>query len=77
MIWWNGRYVYGAYSRKAVIPRERLQAVTNQLASAGIRDEWLHLNRTPKLVRWAIADSRRRPGIEGWFFYPLLPWDED
>jgi hypothetical protein len=76
VIWWNGRYVYGAYSRKAAIPRHRLEAVMKQLAYAGIRDEWLHLNRTPKLVRRAVAAGHRRAGAAA-FFYPLLPWYED
>ncbi len=34
-IWWNGRYLYGAYSAKANIPRQRREAVTRQLARGG------------------------------------------
>jgi hypothetical protein len=76
-IWWNGRYIYGAYAAKATIPRERRLEVKRQLGYAGIRDEWLHLNRTPKLVQRAIEDQRRRPDSRNRFFYPLLPWDVD
>jgi len=76
-IWWNGRYVYGAYSQRAWIPRGRRQVVERQLAYAGIRDQRSHLHRTPRLVKWALAERRRRPDARGRFFYPLLPWEED
>jgi hypothetical protein len=77
VVWWNGRYVYGAYSHKAVIPEARLLAVKEQLARAGIRDEWLHLQHTAHLERRAVATGRRRPDAAGNLFYPLLPWGED
>ena len=77
VIWWNGRYVYGAYSHRARIPLARRRRVEQQLAYAGIRGERMHLRRTPRLVERAIADGRRRPDARGSFFYPLLPWGED
>ena len=76
-IWWNGRYVYGAYSAKANIPEPRRAMVVDQLASAGIHEERQHLNRAPRRVREAVLDGRRRPNRAGLFFYPWLPWDED
>jgi hypothetical protein len=77
VIWWNGRYVYGAYSQRARIPFARRRRVEQQLAYAGIRGERSHLRRTPRLVERAIADGRTRPDARGSFFYPLLPWGED
>ncbi|MBN2370124.1 MAG: hypothetical protein JXO72_06525 [Vicinamibacteria bacterium] len=74
-IWWNGRYVYGAYARHARIPEERRAGLIAQLAEARVNDKESHERRNRKMVKWAIRDKRRRPG-KG-FFYPAMPWMED
>jgi hypothetical protein len=76
-LWWNGRYVYGAYSERAHIPAARRQAVVRRLAEAGIYNVHHHLQGTRKLVRQAVGEGRRRPRPDGSPFYPLLPWSED
>ena len=75
-IWWNGRYVYGAYVARAVLPAERRRAVVEQLHRFGIDEVWGHEFRTRKLEKRALAANQRRPGGGG-PFYPLLPWSED
>jgi hypothetical protein len=74
-IWWNGRYVYGAYARRAHVPEKRRARLIAQLAEAGVNDEESHIRRNRKMAKWAIRDGRRRPG-QG-FFYPAMPWMED
>jgi hypothetical protein len=75
VIWWNGRYVYGAYARKALIPRARRTAVEAQLRAATVYGPEYHVRRTKKLVKEALRDGRRRPGRG--LFVPWLPWPED
>lgn len=77
VVWWNGRYLYGAYSERATMPPERRDAALEHLASLGIHNLRHHLRRTGKLVEDAVAEHRRRPPADGRPFYPLLPWDED
>jgi len=76
-IWWNGRFVYGAYARKARLPPQRREAVVAQLHRFQIDEMWGHEVRTRKLEQRAIAQGRRRPGDDGQPFYPWLPWSED
>jgi MYXO-CTERM domain-containing protein len=75
-IWWNGRYVYGAYAARARIPEERRGAVVARLHRFGIDEAWGHEVRTRNLVARAVREGRRRPS-GGRPFYPLLPWHED
>jgi hypothetical protein len=77
VVWWNGRYLYGAYAYGATMPPERRAAALEHLASMGITNLRHHLRRTRKLVEDAVAENRRRPSADGRPFYPLLPWDED
>lgn len=77
LAWWNGRYLYGAYSERATMPDERRAAGVAHLRSMNIHNPRHHLRRTWKLVRRAIAEGRRRPTADGRPFYPLLPWPED
>lgn len=77
LAWWNGRYLYGAYSERAAMPDERRAALQAHLGSMGIHNARHHLRRTWKLVRRAVAEGRRRPAADGRPFYPLLPWPED
>ena len=77
LAWWNGRYIYGAYSERATMPDERRAAAEAHLRSMDIRNARHHLRRTWKLVRRAIVEGRRRPAADGRPFYPLLPWPED
>ncbi|HET9315434.1 MAG TPA: hypothetical protein VFQ51_07570 [Vicinamibacteria bacterium] len=77
LAWWNGRYLYGAYSERATMPDDRRAASVAHLGSLGIHNARHHLRRTWKLVRRAIAEGRRRPSSDGRPFYPLLPWPED
>jgi hypothetical protein len=76
-IWWNGRFVYGAYAHKARLPPQRRAAVVAQLHRFQIDEAWGHEIRTRKLEQRAIAEGRRRPGDDGLPFYPWLPWSED
>jgi hypothetical protein len=76
-LFWNGRYVYGAYSYRANIPPERRAAAVERLRRAGIYNVHHHVQGTRKLVREAVRDGRRRPQADGAPFYPLLPWAED
>lgn len=75
VIWWNGRYVFGAYARQALIPPERRAAVEAQLRAASVYGPEYHKRRTRKLVKDALRDGRRRPGRG--LFVPWLPWSED
>jgi hypothetical protein len=77
LAWWNGRYLYGAYSERATMPDERRAAGEAHLRSMDIHHARHHLSRTAKLVERAIAEGRRRPAPDGQPFYPLLPWPED
>jgi hypothetical protein len=77
LAWWNGRYLYGAYSERAAMPDARRAASKRHLASMDIHNPRHHLRRTWKLIRRAIAEGRRRPDAAGRPFYPLLPWPED
>ena len=77
VVWWNGRYLYGAYSERAAMPPERRAAALAHVASMGIHNLRHHLRRTRTLVKAAVAENRRRPSADGRPFYPLLPWDED
>jgi hypothetical protein len=76
-LWWNGRYVYGAYSARANIPPPRRAAVVTRLREAGIYNVHHHVQGTRKLIRAALREGRRRPREDGAPFYPLLPWSED
>lgn len=75
VIWWNGRYVYGAYARHARIPAPRRAALEAQLHAAGVWGPEYHVRRTRKLVKEALRDGRRRPGRG--LFEPWLSWTED
>jgi hypothetical protein len=77
LAWWNGRYVYGAYSERAAMPDERRAAICAHLRTMDIHNTRHHLRRTWKLIRRAIKEGRRRPSADGRPFYPLLPWPED
>ena len=77
LAWWNGRYLYGAYSERATMPDERRAALRAHLRSMDIHHARHHLRRTWKMARRAIAEGRRRPAADGRPFYPLLPWSED
>jgi hypothetical protein len=76
-LFWNGRYVHGAYSYRANIPPPRRAAAVERLRRAGIYNVHHHVQGTRKLVREALRDGRRRPRADGAPFYPLLPWSED
>jgi hypothetical protein len=77
VIWWNGRYVYGAYSERAAIPPARRAAVVERLGRARIEDAESHLRWTRRLERRAVLADDRRPSPDGRPFYPWLPWAED
>lgn len=87
-LWWNGRYVYGAYAFNAgghggeawkeVIPHERRQRVVDQLSTVGIGNRWQSEHKIAnKLLPEALSNGWRRPAEDRPFFQPLLPWDED